>query len=91
VAAAHARADAGWQALGGARVVSEAVVPVEADFPGPAVVLWAAGFVGVVAGVAAAAWAEARRRVVERAGDMSRLLGIEVLARLAEMPMPRLG
>jgi hypothetical protein len=40
----------------------------------------------LLAGLASAAWAERRRRTFDRPADIGRLLGIEVLARLDDLP-----
>jgi capsular polysaccharide biosynthesis protein len=90
VAAAHARTDTGWQAVGGARVVSQAVAPGEADWPGPGLMMGGMALLGLLVGVALAVWAETRRLTIERIDDVSGRLGIDVLARLDEIPMAQL-
>ncbi len=90
VAAAHAHTESGWQAVGGARVVSQAVPPAAADWPGPGLVMGGMALLGLLAGVGLAFWAEARRRTIEGTLDVSGRLGLDVLARLGDVPLAQL-
>jgi uncharacterized protein involved in exopolysaccharide biosynthesis len=82
VAAARNAGAAGWQAAG---VVSEALPPSEPDLPGPEGIAGLSALLGVAAGVGSAVRAERRRLTVDRASDVTHLLGIELLACLDDM------
>ena len=90
VAEARARIDAAWQEVGASRALSQAAPPAEPDFPSPGLLLKFASAFGVAAGLASAAWAERRRRTFDRPADIVRLLGIDVLARLDDLPAVQL-
>lgn len=87
VAAAGNAGAAGWQAAG---VVSEALPPAEPDLPGPEGVVVFAALLGVAAGLGSAVRAERGRLTIDRASDVTHLLGIEVLARLEDMQVGQL-
>jgi hypothetical protein len=82
VAGASQAGAAGWQAAG---VVSEALPPSEPDLPGPAGIAWVAAVLGLAAGLWSAVRVERGRLTIDRASDVTQLLGIEVLARLEDM------
>jgi uncharacterized protein involved in exopolysaccharide biosynthesis len=86
VAAAAARIDPVWQEVGGTRALSEASPPAAPDWPSPAFRLNAAVVLGMGLGFGSAVLAERRRRTFDRPADIGRHLGLEVLARLAELP-----
>jgi uncharacterized protein involved in exopolysaccharide biosynthesis len=90
LAEARARIDAAWQEVGASRALSQAAPPAEPDFPAPGLLLKSAGAFGLAAGLASAAWAERRRRTFDRPADIVRLLGIDVLARLDDLPAAQL-
>jgi capsular polysaccharide biosynthesis protein len=88
---AEARIDGAWQEVGALRVLSEPRPPAEPDWPAPWLVLRLAMLGGIAAGLASAAAAERARRTIDYPSDITRRLGIEVLARLAEQPAGRPG
>ena len=90
VDAARLQMDVPWQGVASVRVLSEARPPSEPDWPAPAVVVRMAAGAGLCLGLASAVWAEWRRRTLDRPGDVTRALGLEVLARLEDMPVARL-
>ena len=81
---AHARLASGWQP---AELVSAAVPPPAADWPRPPLLVLLSAGVALAAGLASAARAEALRLTIDRPADLPRLLGIEVLASLGELPV----
>ena len=82
---ARLHASAAWVGAGDAPKVSEVTPPAGPDWPSSAAIVGMAALLGLAAGVASAAWAEARRRVIERRVDVSRHLGLEVLACLEDL------
>ena len=90
VDAARLQMDVPWQGVASVRVLSEARPPTEPDWPAPAVVVRMAAGAGLCLGLASAVWAERRRRTLDRPVDISRALGLEVVARLEDMPVARL-
>ncbi len=82
---ARLRANAAWVGAGDAPKIGEVTPPAGPDWPSSAAVVGVAALLGLAAGVASAAWAEARRRVIERHVDVSRHLGLEVLACLEDL------
>ncbi|MEJ6022108.1 GNVR domain-containing protein [Ramlibacter sp. PS4R-6] len=90
--------ESGWDssaARGSASIVRAASVPAKPSFPRPIVNLVAALVVGLIAGIAAAFWREARDRRLRLPDDVMQLLdrpllGVLSRARLAA-PAPRLS
>ncbi len=85
--AARAKLAQGWQS---AELVSAAAPPPAADWPRQPLLVLLSAAAGLAAGLAAAARAEARRLTIDRPADLPRLLGIEVLASLNELPVQAL-
>lgn len=81
---ARLRIDTAWQDVGSTRALSEAMPPAEPDWPAPAWVLRGGVAAGLLLGFASALFAQRGRRTIDRASDLSRLLDIEVLARLED-------
>jgi uncharacterized protein involved in exopolysaccharide biosynthesis len=79
------QSDAAMHDAAGLRVLSQASVPPEPDFPQPAFILWASILAGFCAGVASAVFAESQRRTIDRPQDIARLLKIPVLAAIPEL------
>ncbi len=84
---ARLHASAAWVGAGDAPKISEVTPPAGPDWPSSATLVGMAALLGLAAGVASAAWAEARRRVIERRVDVSRHLGLEVLACLDDLQL----
>ncbi len=84
LAAARTRLAAGWQS---ADLVSPATPPTAADWPRPSLLVLLSAAASLAAGLASAARAEARRLTIDRPSDLPRLLGIEILASLQELPV----
>ncbi len=82
----QARIDSAWQEVGGTRVLSTVRPPVEPNFPSPDFLLQVATLGGLLAGVASAVLSERARPTIDRPADIARHLGVEVLARLDDMP-----
>ena len=77
--------DAVGRDVAGMRVLSQATAPARPDWPGPDIILTAAAGAGLLFGIVAALLAEAMRRTMDRPRDISRLLDIEVLARVPDL------
>ncbi len=73
-----------WEEVGAVRVLSQARPPSAPDWPSPWLVLRGSGIAGIALGLLSAALAERRRHTIDYASDITRRLGIEVLARLGE-------
>ena len=84
----HARA--AWVGAGDTPAIGEVTPPAGPDWPSSAAVVGSAALLGLAAGVASAAWSEARRQLIERRVDVSRHLGLEVLASLEDFQLVRL-
>ncbi len=84
LAAARARLAPGWQS---AELVSAATPPVAADWPRPSLLVLLSALASLAAGLASAVRAEARRLTIDRAADLPRLLGIDILATLQDLPV----
>ncbi len=82
---AKLRIDGIGREVSGLHVLSPAVPPSQPDEPTAAVVLLVAAIGGLGAGVALAFEAEATRRTVDRPRDITRLLGVDVLARVPDL------
>jgi uncharacterized protein involved in exopolysaccharide biosynthesis len=82
---AKLRIDAIGREVSGLRVLSPATPPTQPDEPTAAVVLLVAAMGGLAAGIASAFEAEATRRTVDRPRDITRLLGLDVLARVPDL------
>jgi uncharacterized protein involved in exopolysaccharide biosynthesis len=83
----QARIDSEWQEVSGTRVLSTVRPPTEPNWPAPDFVLQVAILAGVLAGLASAVLAERARRTIDRPVDIVRHLGVEVLARLDDLPV----
>ncbi len=82
---AKLRIDAIGREVSGLRVLSPATPPLQPDQPTAALVILAAAVGGLIAGIAWAFEAEATRRTVDRSRDITRLLGLDVLARVPDL------
>ncbi len=82
----QARIDNAWQEVGGTRVLSTVQPPADPNWPAPDFLLQVATVGGLLAGLASAALAERARPTIDRPADIVRHLGVEVLARLDDMP-----
>jgi uncharacterized protein involved in exopolysaccharide biosynthesis len=69
----------------GLRVLSEASVPAEPDFPSPVFVLWVSSLAGFALGLLSAVLAERTRITIDRPQDIARVLKIPVLASVPEL------
>ncbi len=81
------RIDGAWQEVGGTRVLSTVRPPADPNWPAPDFLLQLAMVGGLLAGLASAAMAERARPTIDRPADIVRHLGVEVLARLDDMPV----
>jgi uncharacterized protein involved in exopolysaccharide biosynthesis len=79
------QSDAAMHDAAGLRVLSQASVPPEPDFPSPVFILWAMTLAGFCVGVASAVFAERTRLTIDRPQDIMRLLNIPVLATVPEL------
>jgi Mrp family chromosome partitioning ATPase len=70
-------------------VISEARLPTHPSAPQPAIILASGAALGLVVGVGAAGLSERLARRVHRPGDVSRRLGLPVLAALSPATAPR--
>jgi uncharacterized protein involved in exopolysaccharide biosynthesis len=82
LAQARRRLDPAWLEVGSTKVLSDAAVPAEPDWPAPSLLLEAAALCGLALGVAAAVASERMRRTLDRPADIVRHLNVELLARL---------
>jgi uncharacterized protein involved in exopolysaccharide biosynthesis len=69
----------------GLRVLSEASLPAEPDFPSPVFLLWVCSLAGFGLGLLSAVLAERNRITIDRPQDIARLLKIPVLASVPEL------
>jgi uncharacterized protein involved in exopolysaccharide biosynthesis len=77
--------DAAMHDAAGLRVLSQASVPAEPDFPSPIFVLWAGILGGLCLGLGSAILAERNRMTIDRPQDIARVLKIPVLASVPEL------
>jgi uncharacterized protein involved in exopolysaccharide biosynthesis len=82
---AQRQGDAAMRDAAGLRVLSQASVAPEPDFPTPALILWASLLGGVCLGLASAMLAERHRLTIDRPQDIARFLKIPVLAAVPEL------
>jgi uncharacterized protein involved in exopolysaccharide biosynthesis len=85
VAEVQRQSDAATRDAAGLRVLSQASVPPEPDFPSPALILWASILGGLCVGLASAVMAERHRATIDRPRDIARILKIPVLAAVPEL------
>ena len=79
------QSDAAMRDAAGLRVLSQASVAPEPDFPAPAFIFWVSLLGGFCLGVGSAILAERTRLTIDRPQDIARLLKIPVLASVPEL------
>jgi succinoglycan biosynthesis transport protein ExoP len=82
---ARRAAETAMREAAGLRVLSEATLPGSADFPAPIFFSWMGLLAGMALGAASAMAAERTRVTIERPQDITRILGLPVLASIPEL------